>query len=94
MNACKRKRTRSLAKNTLIWELKQRLTDIKSTDNQWFNETPTLVDSGGCEPGINASFAYSHGFKIMEVTSGLKLSPTISACGGQVFFNKDIEAEV
>ena len=74
----------------MIWELKQRLTDIKSTDNQWFNDTPTLVDSGGCESGINTSFAYSH----MEDMSNLTLSPAISACRGQVFFNKYIEAEV
>ena len=68
--------------------------DVKSSDNQWFNDTPTLVDSGGCESGINASFARNNGFKIIEDSSDLTLSPAISACGGQVFFDKYVEVEI
>ena len=56
--------------------------------------TPTLVEPGGCRSGIDASFAYSHGFKSMEDMSDLTLSPAISACRRQVFLNKYIEAEV
>ena len=69
------------------------LTDIKSSDT-WFNDIVTLVDSGGCESCINTSFAYANNFTVFEDKSAQKQSPAISACGGQIFFNKYVEVEI
>ena len=64
------------------------LTDIKSSDNRWFNDIPTLVDSGGCESVINANFAYTNGFTVQEDNSPNSNVHATSACGGAVYFNK------
>ena len=42
------------------------LTGIKSADNAWFDGVLTLVDSCGCENGINAVSVYSNGFQIFN----------------------------
>ena len=70
------------------------LTDIKSSDNRWFNDIPTLVDSGGCESVINANFAYTNGFTVQEDNSPNSNVHATSACGGAVYFNKFVEIEV
>ena len=70
------------------------LTDIKNDTNQWFNDIPTLIDSGGCENAINANFAHTNGFTIHEDVSHQSNIQAISACGGAIYFNKFVEIEI
>jgi hypothetical protein len=54
--------------------------DLKNHEGDWYNNMTTLIDSCGCENGINSNFAQMHGFQIQTDTD--KGPSAISACGG------------
>ena len=68
--------------------------DIKTDDGNWYNDIPTLIDSCGCENGINSEFAHLHGFQILQDESPQAQVTAVSATGGIIQFNQYIEAEV
>ena len=77
--------THSVCTNT------RRITITNNCNYTWFSDVLTLVDSGGCESCINVSFAYSNNFAIFDDKLIQKQSPAISACGGQIYFNKYVK---
>jgi hypothetical protein len=69
------------------------LTDVKSDEGHWFNDVPTLIDSCGCENGINTDFAMSNGFVIHKETIEHQLT-AVTACGGRISFDKFVDIEI
>ena len=66
--------------------------DLKNHEGDWFNNMSTLIDSCGCENGINTHFAQMHGFKIQKDTNG---GPTaVSACGGTILFTEYVVVQL
>jgi len=66
--------------------------DILNPDGDWFNHVTTLVDSCGCENGINSNFAELNGFQIQEEQ---KQGPTaVSACGGLISFDRYVVVQL
>ena len=66
--------------------------DLKNHEGDWYNNMTTLVDSCGCENGINSNFAQMHGFQIQKDTN---IGPTaVSACGGVISFTEYVVVQL
>ena len=66
--------------------------DVKSHEGDWYNNMTTLVDSCGCENGINSSFARLHGFQIQtEKEDG---PSAVSACGEIIAFKEFVVVQL
>jgi hypothetical protein len=55
-------------------------------NNVWHNDIVTLVDSGGCENGVNTAFALANGFDIHDCSQFSQNNSAISATGSMVHF--------
>jgi hypothetical protein len=66
--------------------------DLKNHEGDWYNNMTTLIDSCGCENGINSNFAQMHGFQIQTDTD--KGPSAISACGGVIDFKEYVVVQI
>ena len=66
--------------------------DVLNPEGEWFNHMTTLIDSCGCENGINSNFARMKGFKVQ--TEEHQRPTALSACGGVISFDEHVVVQL